>query len=67
MMYLFIIILVAVSHITVNNAFEINPRIVKGDSARPAQFSFYVFLEISHAKEGLSRDVVELFYPINGL
>lgn len=51
MLHLFIVVLVATSHITVNNAFKMQPRIVRGYEAGPAQFPYYAFLEIEHLVE----------------
>lgn len=47
MIHLLVLVLTVFSHITVNNAFEMQSRIVRGYTARSAQqFPFYAFLEI---------------------
>lgn len=49
MIHLLVLVLAVFSHIRVNNAFEMQSRIVHGYTARSAhQFPFYAFLEIVH-------------------
>lgn len=52
MIHLFIVVLFAISHIKLNNAFQMQSRIVGGYAARPAQFPFYAFLDIVHSEKG---------------
>lgn len=40
-----IVILVVVLHLTVNIAFEIQPRIIRGNPARSGQFPYFAYLE----------------------
>lgn len=53
MTHLLVLVLVALSHITINNAFEMQSRIVRGYTARSAQFPSYAFLEIVHVEKDM--------------
>jgi len=48
MVKLTFVVLVAFSLIVINNAFEIQPKIVRGYSAESGQFPFFAFLESQH-------------------
>lgn len=48
MIALIVLFLFIYSHIVVNDAFKIQPRIVGGYSASSGQFAYYGFLEIKH-------------------